>query len=244
MKKIFSCLMLTFVMVFSITCTGFASTNNAENHNSIMNPTFTKNTLITKDNVNEILEYYGLDRSAIREDMDDKSFVDVTVGDFENALNKAKKIPKMIVKDNNNPTNQELSSTKITSPVANSLMAAASSVLTITTDSEVFIGGPVVRYTCSGEAYNDYSTTKYWIRPLGGANILMVTGQVGTIYYAVDSINRLSTTVQNPYTNASQLVLDYNYVIGTYTGIKGFGGIRIASNTVTGTNYYGIGYIQ
>ncbi|TGE37189.1 hypothetical protein E4K67_15045 [Desulfosporosinus fructosivorans] len=241
MKKIFSCLMLTFVMVFSITCTGFASTNNAENYNSIMNPTFTKNTLITKDNVNEILEYYGLDRSALREDMDDKSFGDVTVGDFENALNKAKKIPKMIVTDNNNPTNQ--SSTKITSPDGNSPMAATS-VQTVTTDSEVWSGGPVVRYACSGEAYNNYSTTKYWIGPLGGANILMVTGQVGTIYYAVDSITRLITTVQNPSTSSSKLVLDYNYKIGTYTGIKGMGGIRIATNTVAGTNYYGISYIQ
>ena len=36
-----------------------------------------------------------------------------------------------------------------------------------------------MRYNCSGEYYKS-DTTKYWIKALGGADIKMVTGQVGT----------------------------------------------------------------
>ncbi|MCB8817561.1 hypothetical protein [Desulfosporosinus shakirovi] len=239
-KRIFSCLILAVVMTFSITCSAFASTNNAENCNSIKESAFTKDTLITKDNIYKILDYYGLDRSALREDIDDKSFGDVTVGNLEDALNEAKRIPKMIVIDKNNPTNEELSSIGITpyeiTPMANG-------ILTVAQNSEVFNDGPVVRYTCSGKYYKN-GTTKYWTEAAGGADITMVTAQAGTIYYAIDDIIKLETSVENPSTSSSKLVLDYKYDIGNYIGIKGLGGIRIGHNLITGTNKYNTSYIN
>lgn len=239
-KKIFKSLILAVIMVFTTNCSVFASVDNVKTLDTTKKISFTKDTIITKDNVYEIIEYYGLDKSAVKEEKNNESFEELTVGEFENILNEAKNIPTSITTNN---IDNEISPVELSPIETNPLAAGAETgIKTVTSDSSVCNGSCNVRYSCSGEYYKNGST-KYWTKASGGASLQMLTGQVGNIYYSIDSITTLNTTLLNGSTSNSKLELGYCYAIGTYTGIKGLGGVRVASTCVTGANYYNNSYL-
>jgi hypothetical protein len=240
LKKVKSVIatLLTTALILSSSSVVFASVNT----NTATVHSFSKSTVITKDNIYEVLDYCGLDRSALKKDIDHKSFGAVTVGDLEDAINKAKKIPKMIARKDK-PTNVESSSIGVTPNKITPMNTSTTGIETVAENSEAWIGGPIVRFSCSGHYYND-GTTKYWTSEAGGAGITMVSGQAGTTFYDIDFVNKLDTSVQDPSTSDSELVLDYGCQIGTYLGVKDLGSVEIYHNTIAGTNYYGSSYIN
>lgn len=98
----------------------------------------------------------------------------------------------------------------------------------------------VMEYSATGQYYSS-GTTKYWTNALGG-NIAVDTSPTPTWWYEIEKINNLTNTVKNPNTTSSYLQLSYNYVVGYYLGINGYG-VLVKEIPVSGYTNFDKSYI-
>lgn len=229
MKKIIG-LILTVIMMFSITNLAFASTTTTDS--SDLKTAFSPETVITEDNLNDILKYYGLDPSAVIK-LDKPVLVDVTVRDLEKAIEEAKKLPKTITIKDDHPTNVKVTDIKIDNLNA---QAATTGTATVGRDNKI-TDSLYVYVSATGKFYKN-GTTKYWTEALGAGFEISALSSVTTgYYYLVDKKSLLKNTLYNGSTNNSYLRAEYNCDVGTYLGIKG-SGIRIATTNINGSTYF------
>jgi len=183
---------------------------------------FSMNTVITENNINDILKYYGLDSAAIIQN--DKPFTnEVTVRDLEKAIKIAQKLPNTITIYDDKPYKTKVSTNNIT--IQETGIATVSRNATITSSL-------IMNYSATGRYYKS-STTKYWTEALG-ANIQIASDSSSApYYYQVDTIHTLTNKVVNAWTSDSYLQMDYDYDVGFYFGFNGYG-IRLSSTNVEG----------
>ncbi|MDF9410030.1 hypothetical protein L7E55_17075 [Pelotomaculum isophthalicicum JI] len=199
--------------------------------------TFSKDTVITEDNVNDILRCYGLDPNSIIK-KDNMPNVKVTVGDLENALKEFSKMPKKVVLNNDNPTNVKVIPDNQVKP--DGLIRPLSSG-TQTCFYEAHISSSLtMNYYATGYYYHEGST-KYWTAA-GPANITVGTPASTLYFYSLDSVTTLTNQVVNPYTSGSYLHMEYCYAVGHYMFV-GVGYIRIGSQSVSGSTNFNSSYI-
>lgn len=208
----------------------FASTTSATDSNR-KEFTFSQDTVITEDNINDILKYYGLDPSAVCR-KNERPVVpvirDVTVRDLEAAIKMAKQLPDKIIINNDDPTNIKVITNNITTQDTGT--ATVSRIVVITSSLHM-------KHSATGRYYKSGSA-KYWTSALG-ASIEVASDPSGIYYYQVDEIRKLINRVYNAGTSNSYLQMDYDYTVGFYMGIKDFGGIRLTSTNISGyTRFY------
>lgn len=232
MKKLFN-LILAMTMIFS--AIGFAYGSPVAKASKKV---FSADTVITQDNVNEILEYYGLDSTKIDKSKDVSTFPQVTVGDLEKALEEAKKTPKTVVVRDSAVTEKINSDVFPTSVIVTTGTATAYKDATVSSSL-------VVNYSATGKYYkavSNYDTVQYWTSALGST--ISTTSGNADYYWTISAIRKNTNKVVNANTSSSYLQQDYDYTATCYLGVRGLGGIPYNSINVSGyTNYPGSSYI-
>jgi len=98
-----------------------------------------------------------------------------------------------------------------------------------------------MRYSSTGKYYKSGSA-KYWTAAYG-ANIQIASGSDGPVYYySIDKVRKLTNTIKNASKSNSYLQMDYDYTVGCYFGVRGYG-VLINSCTVKGNCKFANSYI-
>ncbi|MBZ4647183.1 MAG: hypothetical protein JG777_2672 [Clostridia bacterium] len=236
MHKRILILVLTVITILSTMAFAAESTTTATEP-ARQEFTFSQDTVITEDNMNDILEYYGLNASAaIKKNKPVNGLYYnkkvATVRDLETAIKKLRQLPDTITIHDDNPTG-----VKVTT---NATSTSESSSITVFYDSQVLTHFSV-RYSASGKYYKN-GTTKYWTEAYGG-NItgLGSSGLPGTSY-EISKISKCTNTLKNGGTTSSYLQLDYKYTVKSYVGV-GDWSVPVTENTVEGFTRFGTSYI-
>ena len=123
---------------------------------------FSANTVITKDNADEILMYFGIDPTKIDKTMDVSLLPQATVGDLEKALKEAKKMPKAVVIYDDGIASEP--KTAKNNGVSTSAVIINTGTATAYTNTAI-TASLTVNYAATGqyyEAISTYDQTKYW----------------------------------------------------------------------------------
>jgi len=192
--------------------------------------TFSQDTVITEDNMNDILKYYGLDPSTVVKN-DKPVTSDVTVRDLETAIKAAKQLPHAITTHDDNPANVNVTT--------NDFTIQETGTATVSRDSTI-TSSLVMKYSATGRYYKSDST-KYWTEALG-ADIEIASDTSPSYYYDIDEIRKLTNKVVNAGTSSSYLQMDYDYTVGYYIGVMGYG-IRLWSIPIDGYSTFNSSYI-
>ncbi|PHJ36704.1 hypothetical protein P378_20700 [Desulforamulus profundi] len=208
MKKIFS-FILTMIMILSLANFAFASSTTVSDQKM----TFSPDTVVTDDNMYDVFKYMGLNPINVKKRDKPVSGV-VTVRDLQNALNEAKKLPnRIVIRDDNESVSNDSTTQNITT-LATSGTATVYKKATITNSL-------VMKYIATGKYYSN-GTTKYWTSALG-SDIRIDTAPTPAWWYEMKDIRKNSISVKNPSTTSSYLQLDYDYTVGYYIGVNGYG---------------------
>lgn len=182
MKKLLS-LILAATIMFSTIGFAFAAQNTKETQKD-----FSADTVITKDNANEILKHYGIDPTKIDKSKDVSTLPQITVGDLEKALEEAKNTPKTIV-DRDDAVTEEANndiSAADTKKTNNDVSAAATGTATVHKDVK-YTDTLTVNYTVSGYYYKS-TTVKWWTGALGSS--IATTSSGPTYYWKITSVTK------------------------------------------------------
>ncbi|OLN25190.1 hypothetical protein [Desulfosporosinus metallidurans] len=199
----------------------------ADNKTTPTPQTYSKDTVITESNLNDILKVHNIDPSKIVKNTKTVSST-VTVGDLEKALEEAKKMPKKITSNDTAPLNLSTNGT---------LCALASgSGTSIATRATTYTNTLTVDYYATG-AYTD----GMWSYALGSSWAPRATG-IPTSWWTVTqtySNHIYLYSASTPYAYLSQV---YNYDITNYIGVLGYG-IPNGTINIQGTINYSNAYI-
>ncbi|NLI14329.1 hypothetical protein [Pelotomaculum propionicicum] len=207
-----------------------ASTEPTVQESGFNQKTFSEDTVITEDNVNDILKYFGLDPGNIIK-KDNMPNIKVTVRDIEKTLKESSKLPKTIIQNDSNPTDVK---------VKTDVLGAKSSGTATVCKNVKITSALYMNYYATGQYYHEGST-KYWTSA-GPARLEVATPPTALGFYQLDSVTTLTNQVVNPYTSSSYLRMDYCYAVGYYMYV-GVGYILINSIGVSGYTTFGTSYI-
>lgn len=221
MKK-FTAIVLVLLLFLFTASLAFASTTTAtdSDHQTF---TFSQDTVITEDNMINILKYYGLDPSAIVKN-DRPVTGDVTVRDLEKAINYAKKLPDELTICNDNPTNIKA--------INNDIIIQSTGTATVYHNA-IITSSLTMTYSAIGKFYKSGST-KYWTEALGSNIAVGVDSSSPPYFWRLDAIRKNTNTLFNGGTTNSYLQMDYDYTVGYYMGISGGWAIRISQTPING----------
>ena len=220
-KKNILIMTLTVIFIFSITSLAFASSQKS---------TIAPDTVITQDNIYDVLKYCGLDPSSNIINSDIPATKEATVRDLKNAIKESKKLPKIIKIYDNNPKNVNINNT-----APKTVFQAGTA--TVFYDAQIS-SSVIMRYSASGA----YNSSNQWTAAYGASITSLSDDSV--YYYTVGQINRLLNTCYNAATGSAYLQLDYDYIINHYYGIKGVGGILINQTNVIGKTNFNNSYLN
>jgi len=188
-------------MVFTLMIPGYAQAKESS---------ISSETIITEDNIYEVLEYLGIDSSNFIKT--DTSTTGVkTVGELETAISQAEKLPSNV--------NYTLQSTSI----SNDSFAAASGSGTVALYSDYESGSYTVTYGCSGQ----YSNGK-WTGV--SATSISVDSDQEVVTYKIASGPKLSAT----YTSTT-ITMKAKYTVETWTSVFGLGLVKTATQNIDAT---------
>lgn len=207
LKKVVS-FCLVFCMVFALVVPGYAQ----EKETSI-----SSETVITEDNISEVLEYLGIDpNNFIKTDVAGTSAR--TVGDLEKAIKQAKKLPSEV--------NGKVKSKGFNGTADKSVASAASSG-TVMLYATVNVGDS---YTVEYEVAGQYADGKWT-----GASSATATVDSNFILY---TYKIASKELKLSYTS-STITLKAKVVVDIYVGVGDYGLVKIGSQTINSTvNWY------
>lgn len=214
---------LTMSFLLSTGGTVFASESNATSAPK----TYSKDTVITNDNMNDILKAHSIDPSTLVKNTNTVSAA-VTVGDLEKALAETKKMPKKIISNDTAPL---ISSSKGT------LSALATGSGTATgTRATTYTNSLTVDYYASGTYTNGM-----WSSATGSSWAPRATG-IPTSWWIVTQIYTNRVDLYNANTTSAYLKVSYNYDVTNYIGVLGYG-IPIKAINITGSTTMNNSYI-
>lgn len=232
-KKLLS-VTLVVVMIFSCSILSFAKEDNPESNGKI-----TRDTVITKDNLNDILKLYGIDHNSIKpSDMPNKK-VATTVGQLEDAINYIKENSKTDLTIDETISNSNLvKSGGIISPMATPI--TGSTRLTRTTNpTSSYSMNYAVNATYTKDQFSGY---KSWT----GTNSPSVTISDHAPNGAKNVLNRVNsisaTFTSSTVTLNSEAVVDFYLVIGI-EGTPFSIDVYQSSNTITSKINWDSSYI-
>jgi hypothetical protein len=175
-----------------------------------------QDTVITEDNIYEVLKYLNIDSSNFIKTDVSKPGVK-TVGELKKVIEQVKQKPIEIKENTNTNTNTK---SKITENFASSSISGTKMLYqTTNTDS----------YTLEFEVAGLY-TYKDWTGATS-ANVTVDTDSLLTVF-------KISNKHLNLSWNSSTITLNSDFIVDTYIGAGDIGLIHINANRVIGTNYW------
>lgn len=234
MKKKLLSIILTVLIILTCSVSSFAQTGIVETSSKI-----SRDTIITKDNLNEILKLYGIDATELKKSDAPVSQAAMTVGQLEDAINliRSETEDQIITEiiDNGEIVGSDgtLISPRAT-PVTGSVYLSHTTSPMSTFDAT---------YTCTGTYTKDlFSGYKAWTGA-DNASVTINDKSAPGAKRQLDSVSSIGAT----YTG-STVTLSTTYVVGYYLVI----GIPdspfsyeqyMSSNTIRNTSYWGTSYI-
>lgn len=227
-SKIFS-LCIVFILLFALPVMGNIVDESSKYISS--------ETIITEDNVYEVLDYVGLDSSALIKS--DKPVIHgqkLTVGELQDVIERYNNMPNTIIDINDNTA--DYSNIK---ELEHEITNSSYPVTTVHKDTRY--GSYEIRYSASGKYYTEphgpYNT--YWMEALGG-NIRVQDTDFG-ISAKIEKINTLTNALKNAGMASSYLQLSYDYTVGIYL-ITDWGDLlKITENHISGYSNFDTSYI-
>lgn len=214
MKRIFSFLLITVLIL--------GTAQNALGADCIKE--ITNETVITTENIYDVVKYVGLAESAVVYNADNYFEEDVTVGDLLNAIKESNNQPDVITEY------VEFTEKGIYDNNEMVINGTTKTVSRTTTH-----GTLELYYTTTGEYSTNPAGQKYWTKYVNSTVDPRSTG-VGT-YYQVEKINNWIGYVDGIPTYDTALVVEADYVVGFYVGVKGMG-IKLNDIPVQATHRY------
>lgn len=200
MLKKFLGLCLAFCIVLTLMVPGYAQDKESS---------ISSDTIITEDNIYEILEYLGIDSSNfVKED----TVTGVsTVGELEKFISQAKELPGTV--------NYTLDSTNSPEDIKDYRLAASGTVALF---SDYESGSYTVTYGCSGQ----YSNGKW--TGVSATTISIDTDQEALVYKIASP--QLSAT----YTSTT-ITMKAKYTVETYVSVLGLGLVKTGTQAIDAT---------
>jgi len=223
MKKIFSLLLITVLILGTA-----QSALGAELQKPVLKE-ITNETVITTENIYDVVKYVGLKESDVVYNANNYFEGDVTVGDLLNAIKESKNFPSVIT-EYIGFTDEEIYNSNEVIHSNNEIKGITKTVSRTTT-----LGSLTLYYTATGEYATDSNGQKYWIKHVYSTVDPRSTG-VGT-YYQVERINRWIGYIDGIPTYNTALVVEADYVVGYYVGVKGIG-IKLSEVPVQAAHRY------
>lgn len=190
--------------------------------------TFSKDTVITKNNLNDVLKAHNIDPSTLVKNTKTSSAA-VTVGDLEKALEEAKKLPKEITLNDNTPLS--LSNINGVSPAY-----ASGSGTSVATRATTYTNSLTVDYYATGGYTNGM-----WSSALGSSWAPRATG-IPTSWWIVTKTYSNNIYLYNGGTANAYLRQVYNYDVTNYYGLVGYG-VPMTTINIQGSINYSNAYI-
>lgn len=232
--RIFS-LCIVFVLLFTLTAS--AATSYSEANNAGLPEQISSETVITEDNIYDVLEYVGLDSSAfIKTDKPNINTNIVTVGDLEKAIEKVNQMPHTITDTPDIPDVVDPAIERVTTNVD------IKGYPTKTVSQNTTYSSYTMRYSATGEYYTEpYPPhNAFWMKALGG-NIEVQSCNF-PLTVIIEEIRSLTNTLYNSGTTNSYLKLAYDYTVGIYTGVE-WGLIKTGENDISGYTIFNTSYL-
>lgn len=212
-KKII-CLCVAFCMAFTLMIPGYAQ----EKGSSI-----SSDTIITEDNIYEVLEYLGIDSSNyVKTDVSEIGIS--TVGDLQKAIKQAEKMPKEISGQAKKKSSNTVDEVKTNSlDVRNFAAASSGTVMLYTT---VDADGYVLEYAVAGQYSNGLWT--------GGGSASVDIDALDVIF--VRKIGNKSFNI-SAIEGGTKLKVVATISVDLYLGLE-WGMIKVGTQTVNSTLYW------
>lgn len=236
-KKLLS-LTLAVVMIFSCSMLTFAQAADSKTNGEI-----TRDTVITQDNMNDILKHYGIDPKIGKKSNSTNTIAITTVGQLEDALNALNQLPKGQTINISETLNNNTSTTPTTPTSTVSPMFKNIGTVNLSSDSWPTSDWGL-RHTCTGEYFIDTDAgIQRWIGAYNAAVLLITPNpSLPGLKYQLDAVNSIGVTyTDNTITETSDVIVGTYLVIGvpplSYD-------LYMGSNQVTTTYYWGTSYIH
>lgn len=215
----------TSTPVFAATNT---STSNVGTLTSVQANTINSDTVITEDNMSDVLKYIGLNPSDVIEGNETGKSIG-TVGELQKSMKQAKKQQnKVITKTANNKLSN--ATTKLSN--ANIVTASYYDDEAPTDSQRVYhdtdFDGYVVEFSCDG----DYRHGQWC--GVSGEDATITSGDGTGYFYKITAKNDLSAT----YTS-SRITMHHKITVKSYVGVGKFS-VCVNTNTIKGYDYFNI----
>lgn len=216
---------LLFVMSFSVSANPIDSKE----------PTFNSDTIITMENIDEILEYYGIDPSEKVEMPGRNMNIVVTVKDFEEILKKAQSQPKIIYQNSNGGNDMVNEDRNF------GILSTGYGNKQVNRNVWIVADGIYVRYTGQGRFFQHSTYGRVWteafsydVETLDNGNPL-VDAQITRRW-------NMSSSVVNPYRHDAFFKGLHDYEVTSYYVWSGIG-VPINKIRVQGQNTWGNSFL-
>lgn len=209
----------TVTLASAITSTGPASVE------------ISMDTVITKNNINDVLKYLNIDPSTFIEESSSKK-KNMTVKELESAINNAKKMDNnsILINDKKLIKFKFPKPTELTNSATGTSISTSSSTGAATVYDTTDYGDCRAVYSATGTYYLD-GEEAYWTAATGtGLDISSITGS----YVWKKDVKTLKSTVSFISSVNSDLVLNYDYTAKCYID-TGIGLVLVNAKTIEGS---------
>ncbi len=207
-KKLLS-VILTVAVIFSFSTLSFAKGDMVKSNSSI-----DRDTVITKDNVNEILIMFGLDPSKLKQSDTPKERAALTVGQLEDAIKNIKEQSEnKVVNENINSGN--FSESTITNTIITPMATPVTGTVTLTRTTSPTTSYDL-KYTTKATFARMDTTPVYKVYTgTSSPSVLLVDKASPGNKNVLSKVNSISSTnTSDVVTLNAQVVVDYYLVIG------------------------------
>ncbi|MBO8158628.1 hypothetical protein [Thermosyntropha sp.] len=219
-SKVYKILNLCVAFVLLFTLPTSAAVLSSKANYTQLSEQISSETLITEDNIYEVLEYVGLDSNAFtKTDKPNSNSNIVTVGDLEKKIEEFNRRPHTMI-DTEDVFIEVIPNVKESYPV-----------MTVYSDTDY--GSYTMRYFATGKYYVEPPPPHYtyWVEALGG-DIEVASADFPTVV-SIKEINILRNTLYNGGSPGSYLRLDFDYTVEVFIGVEN-GLIKIGEDNISG----------
>lgn len=225
MKRKILTISLSFVIFISFSSLAFAQ--DTDTNNSI-----TDSTIITSENIYDVVDYLGLNPEDVTfYDSEKYPNVDVTVGEFKAIILQAEET----LKDVQTQSDDVYQSSNTFNASDSILRMSGNKTVSKKVD---YSSSCQVKYSVSGDYYSDDFDirNRFWHRCTDWD--MEITKSYTIYFYEIDDVYEKNAYAVNANTNNSYIQFDYDYDIGAYLGIGDFA-VKYHSFNVDGYTRFG-----
>jgi len=221
-KSLIMMVLAVNLMLILSTC-AFAS----ENSTIPSHQKYSTNTVITEDNMNDILKYLGLDPNKVIKTNRSVNRT-VTVGELQKAIAESKNLPKIINEQDSIPTNVKPSG-------ASTIVPLTSGTKTVGTSTQ-YTSSLIVDYYATGAFSGGYWTAAY------GSSFAVEPTNNPLNWWVVTKTYNNTNNLYNGGTSSAYLHFSYNFDLTNYYGLGGYG-IPINAININGFKNFDNSYL-